>query len=444
MRRRENGEAWHASDPERYVPRPRGYRHFDLRPTQKDVRAIIACAHELARHDFYPFIRRTVIARRLKEGADGKRRGGEKERPICYAAHMDAAIYAWFANRVVDAIEERYGQLGLNESVVGYRPKSAGLGATYQVAAECFSWVAKQPRPITVLCYDVRDFFGSLDHDQLFDAARAVLGGTLSKGDIRLLRSLTRYATVELATLKEHFPRATYRLRKRRTPLPICSPSDFRQVRKNHPGLVKVNLEKKGIPQGSPASAALSNLYMLGFDQVVAEKVARHAGIYRRYADDLLIAVPSSAADELDAAVQDEIKKLKLELATEKTIRAEFRSDGSQSRPLPYLGLELTGKKVCLRNKSLAGAHRKMRRAVQAAFAGARQAQAPVVMLRGVYRRHSHLGRDLTFTRYALRASAAVTAAGLDAGPIRQQLRGLDRTLNELVSQKRRTHKPKP
>jgi retron-type reverse transcriptase len=52
-----------------------------------------------------------------------------------------------------------------------------------------------------------------------------------------------------------------------------------------------------GIPQGSPISALLSNIYMFSFDKHMKNYVDSIGGKYFRYCDDMLLIVPSEYRD---------------------------------------------------------------------------------------------------------------------------------------------------
>ena len=47
-----------------------------------------------------------------------------------------------------------------------------------------------------------------------------------------------------------------------------------------------------GIPQGSPMSGALANLYMLEIDKSIHDFVTAYGGLYMRYSDDFIIVLP--------------------------------------------------------------------------------------------------------------------------------------------------------
>ena len=54
-----------------------------------------------------------------------------------------------------------------------------------------------------------------------------------------------------------------------------------------------------GIPQGLAASGVLANIYMADIDMKVRLAVERVGGLYLRYCDDFIIAVPESGFDAL-------------------------------------------------------------------------------------------------------------------------------------------------
>ena len=47
-----------------------------------------------------------------------------------------------------------------------------------------------------------------------------------------------------------------------------------------------------GIPQGSPISASLANIYMLEIDKYIYEYVKSYNGLYMRYCDDFIVIIP--------------------------------------------------------------------------------------------------------------------------------------------------------
>lgn len=59
-----------------------------------------------------------------------------------------------------------------------------------------------------------------------------------------------------------------------------------------------INLSPKnrlGIPQGTTVSEILANIYMIVFDEFVANLIENYHGLYRRYSDDFIIVIPGHA-----------------------------------------------------------------------------------------------------------------------------------------------------
>ncbi|HAZ3666390.1 TPA: hypothetical protein J1069_004408, partial [Escherichia coli] len=151
----------------------------------------------------------------------------------------------------------------------------------------------------------------------------------------------------------------------------ICTPVDFRnKIRKN--GLIIVNKAQKGIPQGSPISALLSNIYMLDFDIEMRDYAQELGGHYYRYCDDMLFIVPTKYNKTLAGDVAQRIKNLKVELNTKKTEIRDFIYKDSTlvaNMPLQYLGFIFDGNNIFLRSSSLARYSERMKRGVRLAKA---------------------------------------------------------------------------
>ncbi len=84
-------------------------------------------------------------------------------------------------------------------------------------------------------------------------------------------------------------------------PRKICSNDEFREKicgdRGTHHSLIDKNEEPFGIPQGSPISDILANMYMFEFDKAIFASVSRARGFYFRYLDDIIIIVPGGDAE---------------------------------------------------------------------------------------------------------------------------------------------------
>jgi hypothetical protein len=280
----------------------------------------------------------------------------KKVRDIRYAAHADAAIYAYYNFLLMQRYEERLSALGLQENVIAFR----SLGkSNVDFAKEAFEWVDSH-RPCLALGFDVQDFFGSLDHRLLRRQwASLVNSPSLPDDHYAVFKSLTRHASVELIAARKALNLSRTSLERMHR---ICEPAEFRRAIRDG-GLIETNMRTCGIPQGSPISAALSNIYMLSFDTKLKAVVEGLGGMYRRYCDDILVVVPDMDVEDVYKLVEMELAALKLTMQSAKTVKSRFEA-GLADVPLPYLGLTYDGIRVSLRTSGIARFYVKMRRGV--------------------------------------------------------------------------------
>ena len=400
--------------------RPRGYLHFDAPVSQAFAQQNATDAAAVARHAFYPFILHPVVTRKIKKRAGG---GVEvkppKVRPIAYAAHLDSHLYAHYGAILEHCYEPALRQRGLHEVVTAFRSLSGRSNVHF--ANEAFEFIRSQDTCF-VLASDISDFFNQLDHRQLKRAwARLIETPHLPADHYAVYKAITRYCTVDRAGLFQaleinpHRPRASRRHR-------LCSPQEFRD-RVRASGLCVSNRSGKGIPQGSPISAVLANLYLLEFDTLVNAFVARHGGLYRRYCDDLLVVLP--AADlraQAQALITGHLTGLRLEAHPDKTEQLDFvRCNGrlTTAKPLNYLGFTFDGEHKRVRSASIARYYRKMRRGVGRANAvryrvweaASRQAWTQL-RRRKLHLLYSYLGRH-NFPSYVYRAARIMNDPGM-------------------------------
>jgi hypothetical protein len=408
--------------------RRRGYPHFDRPVTLRYAKQIVKDPQQVAQHSFYPFVEFTLQTFKLKQlPGTSKVKRVEKKRPIAYASHVDSHIYSYYCFTLSKLYEAAVAQHGLDTCILAFRT----LGKNnIDFAANAFE-VIKKYGDCYVLAFDISGFFDNLDHNILKRMwARVINEPLLPKDHYAIFKSLTKYAKVELEGL---YKILGYSLNNKRTvPDRLCSAKEFREVVRSGNGLVVVNDKKKGIPQGSPLSAMLSNIYMLDFDIAINNFVNALGGSYFRYCDDILVILPPVAGDNEEEFILSEISKLKLEIQPTKTDRVRFSrlEDGEVvgSKSLQYLGFLFDGKKIVLRSASLARYLQKMRRGVRVAKATmnkrneAREArgEAPKLLFKKtLYKRYSHTGRR-NFLTYGYSA-----AEKMKSQAIRKQLRSL-------------------
>jgi RNA-directed DNA polymerase len=390
----------------------RQYLHFDEPIPIKAAHALATDGSRVAKWGFLPFIRCDIVTKKIRR-KDGKLEEKEKVRPICYAAHKDAAIYSYYGHLLSTRYEAELASSNLSQFVTAFRPASGKCNIDF--ALEAFDAV-KAAGDCVALAFDVEGFFDNLDHAVLKQQwCRLLKVQRLSADHFAVFRSLTRFATVRREVLfkalgiSPHNPRAGDRKR-------LCAPEVFRKdVREA--GLMAVHKDSKGIPQGSPASAVLSNIYMLDFDKAVSERVAAAGGFYRRYCDDILCVVPAPAAPAVETFVMETIAGLKLTINAEKTKRHTFHVSNGQlsvtAEPLQYLGFLFDGRRVLIRTASIARFYRKLRAGVRFAaltkakhdkLAAKRGSINGPLKTRKLNLRYSYVGRH-NFVSYALRAA---------------------------------------
>jgi len=398
--------------------KPRHYQHFD-RPVNEAFAKKAMNSAVVSQHAFSPLIHYTKVETRYKKCLKtGIREIIQKERPIKYASHRDACILSYYAHRINQALEVQYKVIGISDNVIAYRK----LGqANYNFAAEAMSF-AEENSPVIILAFDITSFFDTLDHGLLKRRLKNLLGvHELTDDWYRVFRSITRFHYIDLEELKSHQifgKRINGKTRDR-----IASIEELKTegiAFHANPELAKGH--SRGIPQGTPISAVISNLYMMEFDVAAKAYCDRFGAFYRRYSDDILvICKPNNAS-----AIKEEIFRLiaaeKLEIAplkTEETLFERGRVVPRTSKAAQYLGFTFDESGPAIRESSLARQWRKMRRAIKrarkAAFWRTKAGLPGKVYTKKLYRRFSptkvndgHSLRTLrNFSSYGRRSAEA-------------------------------------
>lgn len=403
--------------------KPRGYVHFDVPLGQIAAEKLVTNADVVSSHAFYPLLRYTVETQKIEKN---KSTGlvtckDPKKRPISFAAHADAHIYSYYAFLLTAPYERQLRNSGLAASVLAFR----ALGkSNIQFANDAFELI-KLMGNCVAFATDISGFFDNLDHNHLKKAwAGLIETQPLPCDHFAVFKSLTKYAYVPL---EKAFPALGISPNNPpRSPARLCSPLTFREKIRGA-GLVQTHGDRKGIPQGSPISALLSNIYLLEFDQRLLAEIERRGGRYMRYCDDILCIVPDGREADLHAQVEGLISEYGLEINNKKTDTIRFAkvTGGLKAdRPLQYLGFTFDGVRKLIRSSAFAKFSDKMRRGVNLARQSAkkhnkRRPSALPIWKQTLYERYSHLG-SRNFIRYGLRA-----ADEMGSQAIKKQLRPL-------------------
>ncbi len=392
--------------------RRRGYPHFDEPISFEKAKRIVSSPNQVARHSFYPFIKFQVETVKVKQSpSTGKiEKQDPKKRPISYASHVDSHIYAYYSFQLTKLYELAINEYELSSCVIAFRSLKKN---NIQFAAEAFNEVKKR-KNCHVLCLDITGFFDNLDHCILKSAWSDLLGKTALPDDhYSVFKSLTRYARVDRADLYKIIGKSINNFSSK--PERLCSPDEFRNVVRKKK-LIETHSLCKGIPQGSPISALLSNIYMLNFDRAVNAFVLMQGGCYFRYCDDMFLIVPDEVKEKTYVFIENEIKKLKLDFQTKKTERVNFSSENGYlkaDKPLQYLGFIFDGQQILLRSASLARYSERMKRGIRVAKATmakrnevriSRGEAAKPLFKKKIFSRYTHLGRR-NFLSYGYEAA---------------------------------------
>jgi|SRR5690554_575891 len=405
--------------------RKRGYLHFDSPVSIQRAESIVKSPDRVSKHSFYPLINYDVDSFKVFKNSDGLIEKKEKKRPIAYASHVDSHIYAYYAWLLNELYEQKLQELGLSENVLAFRT----LGRSNIEFADAAFENIKQRKYCSVVALDVKGFFDNLNHKMLKRSWADLIGKQqLPKDHFNVFKSLTRYSTVSKDELYKALGIAYSNPKNGR--YRVCEAKVFREKVRGG-GLIATNKEDRGIPQGAPISALLSNIYMIEFDRLAKEVMEEQGGSYYRYCDDMLFITSFEYQDDIESFAQAEIQKLCLSINADKTEKRRFWiADGIQTcdKPLQYLGFTFDGQRKLLRSAALARFSNKMKRGVK--FAKLTQEKRNAIKREkgipetGLYRNqlymlYSHLGRR-NFLSYSYRA-----AKHMKSDAIRKQVKPL-------------------
>lgn len=388
----------------------RNYAHFDDPLDQAALNALVITPTMVAQHGFMPLLGYKKKSRKIDFDVFPPL-VKEKTRDIKYAGHLDSDIYATYAATLSDLYENTLSAHGLGSCVLAYR---GGIGYNVPFAKSLFSEI-RERGDCVVLCMDVSKFFDTLRHDVLKAKLVQVLGCARLQNDWHaIFRRLTTFEHVDADELKA-------RLGKPKGPR-LCGIDTFRSVVRP---MIQINRLGHGIPQGSPLSGLLANLYMLEFDATLNAWLTERGGSYRRYSDDIAVVLPNSSIEaDFLSLIRAETALIGLAINDAKTCRTEFvRSVVGLTTTgdlLQYLGFTFDGSNIRIRAESMKAFYARMkiniRRYVRAAKR--KDIESGAIRKRVLIGRFTHWGDNKNFVQYAFRA-----AREMESPAIRRQLR---------------------
>lgn len=367
------------------------YPHFDELISLAKADEYAKDTAKVLSHTFYPLIYQKMHWNKWAPRGDT---GAAKDRPIKYAARLDAHIYSVYRESLSKRYDDLVRKLGIDECVIAYRAitRPDGRGkCNIDHAKDAFDAVRSIGNSI-VITADISSFFDKVSHKNLAAKWKQVLNVTeLPQDHMLIFRQVTKYCYVEREALYKRLgyigdkidsrgkTRPGYLVHHKKIPKKLCSNADFRSkiVDSGDDKLLRWNFNHYGIAQGLPISDLLANMTMIDFDKSLYGFSLKFDGVYRRYSDDIFIAIPEGriAASDIIEFMKCELARAgrHLKLKDKKTsifrfyknalggLSYEVIKSGSPSakRGLEYLGFRFDGKAIYIKDSTLSNLGRK-------------------------------------------------------------------------------------
>lgn len=343
----------------------KAYAHFDKRVAleMNSVRAYVLNPDKISKHSFYPFIHFTKRTKKMRHGKGIK----PKTRELYYCCHLDRCVYQRYAFLINYEYNRASKNLGINNVAIAYRDNLGKNSVGF--AKDAFAAIRRMENCF-VMVGDFSEFFDNLDHKYLKKQLVNLLGvRTLPPDYYAVYKNITHFSSMDWNDIVElsgaHITDRGIRTKLNSQDIILEKPQ-FQQ------GISHIKLHKeKGIPQGSPISSVLSNVYMMGFDVAINKFVDGYHGVYMRYSDDFLIILPDvdDAYTELQEILMHEVENVGgLTLHPDKTsayrhINGKIHdyTTGEQSA-IDYLGFIFDGTRTKMRPRAISKYYYRMRR----------------------------------------------------------------------------------
>lgn len=434
------------NSPETVERSKKPYAHFDWRTDVSEQREYIADPKKVARHGFYPFIH--YEKRTLKYSKKKGRK--EKIRDICYAAHIDRCIYQYYSFLLNELYNERVRKDGTSGAAVAYRTDLHENNIHFSKRA--FDFI-KANSPVHVMIGDFTGFFDNLDHVYLKQQWCSLLGVEHLPADhFAVFKNITSYSKMELVDLlRVNGLEDTKSGRKELNGMArVLTAEQFKENR----SLIQKHDKPYGIPQGSPISGILANMYMLDVDKLINDTVGKFGGMYIRYSDDFMIILPDIPA--VDAA--KELKRVsdmvgqapRLTLEPNKTQYFRFENGAltncgksfhekadDSSRTIKFLGFSFDGQKIRIRSKAVSKYYYRMyRKARNIAKMGGYTPDGKRITCENLYMTYSRKGAKKGSGNFLTYVDRAAAEYGPDE-PIKRDTRSHMQKIRKALNGKR-------
>lgn len=340
------------------------YAHFDLRVSlsMPSIRKYVMDRAKIVTHSFYPFIHFE-----RKNSRYGKK-GPKKPRELYYCSHLDRCVYQRYAFLLNCQYNIWAYKNNIDDVAIAYRDNLGKNNIDF--AKDAFDAIRSFPQCF-ILVGDFTNFFDNLEHQYLKKMMCEVIGvERLPQDYFSVFKNITRFSSWDwkdiVKAAGENIEERGVR-KKINSKDTVLTKEQFQKSKKD----IRKNVSGIGVPQGSPISAVLSNIYMIEFDKDIKRYVTSKDGIYMRYSDDFIIVLPY----ERDAEIADftryifsyvESMKGLLNLQKEKTSCYTYKNEvvyeGDQPSSINYLGFLFDGKNIKMRPRAITKYYYRMRR----------------------------------------------------------------------------------
>ena len=340
------------------------YAHFDLRVSlsMPSIRKYVMDRTKIVTHSFYPFIHFE------KKNSRYGKKGPKKPRELYYCSHLDRCVYQRYAFLLNCQYNILACENNIDDVAIAYRDNLGKNNIDF--AKDAFDAIRSFPQCF-ILVGDFTNFFDNLEHQYLKKMMCEVLGvERLPQDYFSVFKNITRFSSWDwkgiVKAAGENIAERGVR-KKINSKETVLTKEQFQKNKKD----IKKNISGVGVPQGSPISAVLSNIYMIEFDKYIKRYVTSKGGIYMRYSDDFIIVLPY----ERDAEIADftsyifsyvESMKGLIDLQKEKTscytYKDEVIYEGDQPSSINYLGFLFDGKNIRIRPRAITKYYYRMRR----------------------------------------------------------------------------------
>ena len=340
------------------------YAHFDLRVSlsMPSIRKYVMDRTKVVTHSFYPFIHFE------KKNSRYGKKGPKKPRELYYCSHLDRCVYQRYAFLLNCQYNILACENNIDDVAIAYRDSLGKNNIDF--AKDAFDAIRSFPQCF-ILVGDFTNFFDNLEHQYLKKMMCEVLGvERLPQDYFSVFKNITRFSSWGwkdiVKAAGENIEERGVR-KKINSKEIVLTKEQFQKNKKD----IKKNISGVGVPQGSPISAVLSNIYMIKFDKDIKRYVTSKGGIYMRYSDDFIIVLPY----ERDAEIADftsyifsyvESMKGLIDLQKEKTscytYKDEVIYEGDQPSSINYLGFLFDGKNIRIRPRAITKYYYRMRR----------------------------------------------------------------------------------